>query len=94
MRLDEILGSVVIPVVAVLLPEEKIQQISIFNEDENGHETQLRIIAEGETFRFHVRTPGQAHEPAEDMRHLLAEDLQDFIAESAFGWGQCRTHAF
>jgi hypothetical protein len=94
MRLDEVLGTVVIPVVAALLHEENIQEICMYSDDASGSETQLRIVADGETFRFYVTTPGQAPESPEDMRHRLAEDLQDFVSESAFGWGQQRPHDF
>jgi len=94
MRLDDVLGSVVTPVVAALLPEESIQEISVYAEPDAESEVTLRIVAEGETFRFYVRSPGQAPESAEELRHRLAEDLQDFVAESSFGGGQLRPHDF
>jgi len=95
MLLSELLCSVVIPVIAALLPEEAVQEISIYSEDASGgSEINLRIVAEGETFRFYVKVPDQAPESAEDLRHRLAEDLQDFVSESSFGWGQLRPHDF
>lgn len=94
MRLDELLGAVVAPVVAALLPDDDVEELSLYREVDDGPHVVLRVVAAGETFRFFVRAPGQAPESADDLRHRLAEDLQDFVAESSFGWGQQRPHAF
>ena len=94
MQLGKVLSDVVVPVVTALLHEENVQEICIYSEPASASQIGLRIVAEGETFRFYVRTPGQAPESTEDLRHRLAEDLQDFISESSFGWGQLRSHNF
>ena len=30
----------------------------------------------------------------QEMRHRIASDLQDFISESSFGWGELRDNPF
>ena len=52
----------------------------------------LQVTAVGETCHFWAWNPGQVDESAAELRARLASDLQDFIAESRFGWAEQRPH--
>ena len=52
----------------------------------------LRVVVVGEAFGSWAWTPGQVDETAAELRARLASDLQDFIAESGFGWAQLRPY--
>lgn len=50
----------------------------------------LHVIACGEWFDFFLTQPGVT-ETVDERAEILASDLQDWIAESRFGWGQQRS---
>lgn len=55
----------------------------------DGGETRVELVLVGETMRFWVGDA--ASTPSLDaVSARFASDLQDFIAESRFGWGQLR----
>jgi hypothetical protein len=53
---------------------------------------QLQVIAVGETCHFWAWNPGQVEETPAELRARLASELQDFIAESRFGWSELREY--
>jgi hypothetical protein len=91
-RLDELLSSVVTPVLGELLPDVDLQEIAVSAEP--GGAILLRVVAGGEPFGFWVHTPGRQPESPTELRHRLADQLQDHVAETRFGWGQLRPHPF
>jgi hypothetical protein len=87
-----LLERVVLPVVRALIrDDETVDGISLRPEPGSG--LLLTISIEGEPFRWHADLGG-APETEEHGRSRLASDLQDFVAESRFGWGQLRPHPF
>lgn len=53
------------------------------------------LTVEGEPFQCEVfQTPAMDDWSTTQMAEKLASDLQDFIAESRFGWGQLRPYSF
>jgi hypothetical protein len=53
-------------------------------------ELRLTVTMSGEEFRLSMWNVGEPLLPAADARERLASHLQDFVAESQFGWGQFR----
>lgn len=51
-----------------------------------GPDTQLQVFVLGESCLAWV----DGSESAEEVRARIRSDLQDFVAESTFGWGQQR----
>lgn len=52
----------------------------------------LELVVAGETSQHFLWGPDWEPETPADTRKRLASELQDFIAESLFGWGQERTY--
>jgi hypothetical protein len=93
MRLDELLGSVVAPVLGALVPDFQITEIGV-RASAGDEEVRLHVVAEGETFGFWVVSPGQEPESPDQLRHRLADQLQDWVPETRSAWGQLRSHRF
>jgi len=90
-RLDELLTSVVVPVLGELLPDADLQEIAVSTYPTGT--VALRVVAGGETFGFWVHIPGQQPESPDELRHRLADQLQDHVSETRSGWGQLRPHS-
>lgn len=92
-----VLERIVLPVVRALVRDgESVDEVSLRPEQQaHGHVDLLLTIAiEREPFRWVVILDASSSESEEHARSRLASDLQDFIAESRFGWGQLRSHPF
>jgi hypothetical protein len=94
------------PVVTCLLTEAELEHISVhWDRDRTSGETWVRVLACGEVFQDWLTSPtwgagGDAATGADgELQAIdvqlcaarLADHLQDWIAESRFGWGQQRT---
>ena len=92
----ELLRTVVTPVLDQLLRPGELQSVRVIPETDDdwpdSAEVSLRVVAVGEVFGFWVRVPGQVEESPAELRARLASDLQDFIAESRFGWAEQRPY--
>jgi len=92
--LDELFRAVVTPVLDQMLRPGELDEVSVTPAPTGswpGSEgTLLRVVAVGEALHFWVPTPGVAAESPTELRARLASDLQDFIAESRFGWAELR----
>lgn len=82
-------ARVVVPVVAAMLADENVGELSLRMLQDG---LLLTLEAEGERFQCYLSTEGAAPRSEGEMREGLAADLQDFIAESRFGWGQLRNY--
>jgi hypothetical protein len=50
----------------------------------------LHVVACGEIFDFRIWSTDSPDDGAAELRARLTSDLQDWIAESRFGWGEQR----
>lgn len=90
-HIGHILEEVVGPVLCGMTAPEEVDTVELGWSLHEPGELVLSIRLRGELFRWFVTRPGQGHEELAEMRSRLAFEFQDFIAESAFAWGQQRT---
>ncbi len=84
--LATVVAEVVLPVLRRLARPGEVDDLSIgWNADGLG----LRITMRGELFGEYLWADDLPWSPVE-ARERLASNLQDFIAESRFGWGELR----
>ena len=92
----ELLSDVVVPVLDQLLRPGELDQVGleppVTGPWPPSEAVLLRVVVVGEAFGSWAWTPGQVDETAAELRARLASDLQDFIAESGFGWAQLRPY--
>lgn len=89
--------AVVEPVVASLLTVAECEGISVHEGvDGDAGDVWVCVRACGEEFRdMLVMGPWLAASPTDaDVAERLADHLEDWIAESRFGWGQLRVAAY
>lgn len=95
--LDRSVPTAVLPALATLLTPDERESVRIRVTDWEGTEVGgatpigendliLEITVLGEEFRMHLFEP----EFARTWERQFYNDFQDFISESAFGWGQLR----
>lgn len=90
-HLAGVLEHIVSPVLQSMLRAQELDMIELVSTPSpNGGAIALHLRACDEEFTWFVIVPGQDPETVEDARTRLASELQDFIAESAFAWGQLR----
>ena len=103
-RLRELRRRVVDPVVRGLLADDELTSLSVhWGRDGTQGDAWVRLTARGEVFEDYLTAPDwgladatsdQAGGPLaldlEAVARRLASDLEDWIAESGFGWGQQR----
>jgi hypothetical protein len=88
--LFKFLGDVVEPVTSAMLEPTELESVGIgFDPDAR---VVLDLVVAGETSQHFLWGPDWEPETPADTRQRLASELQDFIAESRFGWGQERTY--
>ncbi len=65
----------------------------IFRPADSFAETWLHVAAESDCFEFRLWTADPAYPDETDLelRARLVSDLQDWIAESTFAWGEWRS---
>ncbi len=98
--LPEVRRRVVDPAVALLLAPHEVQEVRLVvgtppwasgpEYEDDDPEVWVEIRACGEEFGHRLGKMTRERWDAEEQAGLLAEALQEFIAESAFGWGQLR----
>jgi len=82
--------AVVVPVAAVLLTADELERVTVHRGiDGDEGEVWVRVVAAGEVFEDRLASPLWPLTTAE-CAVRLAGHLQDWIAESRFGWGQLR----
>jgi hypothetical protein len=88
--LFQFLTDVVEPVTSAMLEPKELEAVGI------GFDVEARVVLDlvvaGETSQHFLWGPDWESETLADARTRLASELQDFIAESRFGWGQERTY--
>lgn len=83
----EAMAEVVVPVLRDLLRDGEVDSVSVGWVD---GELWLEATLRGETFRDPLSARSDPPWSVPAARERLTSDLQDFIAESAFGWGEQR----
>jgi len=81
-------------VVQALLTEDEIEQMHVIehpgSDGRDGPEVHLTVTARGEVSRHFLWCDGWVEESPEELSARIASELQDFISESRFGWGEQR----
>lgn len=99
----ELLRSVIVPVISQLTRPGEVDRVTLTWADQHGPDQLMRhpdkglfveLVIAGETAILPIWVPGEPELSHSELRARLASDLQDFVAESRFGWGQLRTHQF
>lgn len=85
--LTAVLRDAVVPVLAQLVRAEEIDRVSL---QRNESAAWVELTLRGEQAHLWVWTAGETPLGAAGLRQRMASDLQDFIAESGFGWGELR----
>ena len=96
MDVDELFRDVVTPVLDQLLRPGELDTVRL-DPPVTGTwppsvPVQLQVTAVGETCHSWAWDPGQVEETPAELRARLASELQDFIAESRFGWSELREY--
>jgi hypothetical protein len=82
------------PVLVGLLAPDEIEQVSVGRHQDPGDGGALQVLlsvtVQGEESRHYLWREGQVEESSEELRKRLAGEVQDFIAESRFAWGERR----
>ncbi|BDZ52348.1 hypothetical protein GCM10025867_51560 (plasmid) [Frondihabitans sucicola] len=87
-----LLPTILLPQIQELLEPEEWTGLDfrasdkVLDGDREGDEIDVRITAVGEEFWFQVFD----HEDDDSLAERFRGSLQDWIAETAFGWGQLR----
>lgn len=88
------LAATVGPVLEGLLTAEEIERVRLVRQlgGDGADEPEILLVVtvRGEEFRHYLWRQGQVDESGTDLQERLAGELQDFIAESGFAWGQQR----
>lgn len=83
---ERLLAQVVWPVVRALFRPHEIDDVRV---EEDGDSVRSSLRVNNESFSTVLRGDWATETDAE-LRVRLVDDLQDFIAESRFGWGTWR----
>ena len=75
-----------------ILTEEEFQDAWVSAEAENGGVVvNARVLAGDEAWAHTIWIPGQEVDTYRGLAAVIADSLQDFVAESQFAWGELRT---
>jgi hypothetical protein len=80
------------PVVASLLTADELESVVVF-EERTGHEVRATVVARGETSNHYLQRQRSLPAFEEELAGgaaQFASELEDFVAESSFGWGEQR----
>lgn len=80
-------AEVVLPVLRGLTRPDEVDDVAVAR---SGSAVRVRIVLRGETWEHVLWEPSYPPWSPVEARDRLRSDLQDFIAESSFGWGQRR----
>lgn len=86
--LTAVLRDVLVPVLAQLLRPGELERVDLRQDDST---VWAELTLRGEVAHLWVWTGENALSDAA-LRARMASDLQDFIAESTFAWGQWRDY--
>jgi hypothetical protein len=92
--LDDFLRRVLIPVARGILTDEEFEDAWVSLEpdsfDPGTSVVWARVNAAGEAWAQAIWLPDQEDDTYVGLAERIADSLQDWIAESGFGWGQQR----
>jgi len=91
-ELAEFRRRVVDPVVVSVLSNEELESVVVF-EESSSHEVRATVVARGETSYHYLqmeRSLPVADEELVSRAAQFASELEDFVAESSFAWGELR----
>ena len=91
-ELAELRRRVVDPVVASVLTADELEFVVVF-EERIGHDVRATVVARGETSHHYLqmqRSLPAADEELVERAAQFASELEDFVAESGFAWGEQR----
>lgn len=83
----ELMELVVQPAVDRIFHEGELDNVELISEDDGS--LLAEFTAGDEQAGSWLRTPG-VEITVEDLAEQVFSDLQDFVAESSFGWGELR----
>lgn len=91
LRDDQIMERIVRPAIDRILREGELDRLDLVEESRGRNFLLVRVTACGEEFELalHVPLAGDEEEIA-DMAERFFSELQDFVAESSFAWGELR----
>ncbi|WP_369069603.1 hypothetical protein [Kineococcus terrestris] len=98
-RLARSLRDVVAPVVRAVLRADEVEGVGLrWGAGGRGGDVWVRVDAPGDRFTDRLLSPWWEPDPSDvdppastaEVAEHLADRLQDWVAESAFGWGQLR----
>lgn len=87
-------ADVVLPVVTSLLTPQELDEVELaWGEMPHQQDMWVRVVARGEVFSYLLDSPeweggGQSDRPL--LAQRLAEQLEDWVCETAFAWGERR----
>jgi hypothetical protein len=86
--------TIIVPVLNALLTADEVDDVRVVRQrsgDGAGErEIRLAVTVQGEQSCHFLWREGQAEESPDEIRDRLVSELQDFIAESRFAWGEQR----
>ena len=91
-QLAELRRRVVDPVVASVLTTDELESVVVF-EELTGHEVRATVVARGEPSYHYLqmrRSLPAADEELANRAAQFASELEDYVAESGFAWGEQR----
>ncbi len=92
--LDDFRRRVLVPVARGILTDEEFEDAWVSLEPDTVNPgpsiVWARLRAAGEAWAHAVWIPGQEDDTYAGLAERIADSLQDWIAESSFGWGQHR----
>jgi hypothetical protein len=90
--LAQLRRRVVDPVVASVLTADELESVVVFEEC-TGHQVRATVVARGEASYHYLQTPRSLPAGDEELTGRAAQfasELEDFIAQSGFAWGEQR----
>ncbi|GAA3837723.1 hypothetical protein KACC15558_19810 [Brevibacterium ammoniilyticum] len=82
---------IVQPAIDRILREGELDRLDLVEEPRGRNFLLVRVTACGEEFELALHVPlAGAEEEIADMAERFFSDLQDFVAESSFAWGELR----
>ncbi|MEJ7648815.1 MAG: hypothetical protein WKF57_07260 [Nakamurella sp.] len=80
------------PVVESVLTVDELESVVVF-EERIGHEVRATVVARGETSYHYLQTRRSLPAADEELARIAAQfasELEDFVSESGFAWGEQR----
>ncbi len=91
LRDDQIMERIVRPAIDRILREGELDRLDLVEESRGRNFLLARVTACGEQFEIRIHAPlADDEEEIADMAERFFSDLQDYVAESSFAWGELR----